>query len=263
LKRYGRWISSESRLAPVVCLLSHTTLAPEEFLNSRDASGGATPHVIKWSSVGAYCRELIRNDFDTPPEIKMLANEMQLFLKEKNMSNEFAGRDDFAAALVYLRAGEKMAHTYKSIYLHLTQMKGQFTSDQGKHDESLQYATTDRLIWGFKNLKHPDPTMYGLFFAYGIAFDPSSTFRETLPIRNDSAFILVGAEHKSSIKSMRAARSEPKSPWKFVEFNHYAAMASFRPLEELMTEPESFAARMIEWIDVEAAEINRLVLALK
>jgi len=39
------------------------------------------------------------------------------------MSHDFAGRDEFAAAIVYLRAGSRMNYTFETIYDHIKSLK--------------------------------------------------------------------------------------------------------------------------------------------
>lgn len=263
LSAYGKWIRSvrPSIFVPIVCLLTHTTKPRDAFLKGGDASGRATPHVVRWSAIGTALAIFRRVDSDASDEVKMLAAELFRFLGEQNMSNEFAGRDEFSAAIVYLRAGARMDHTFSSIYLHLKTLKGQFSTNESPHEMSLHYSTKDSLIWGWKYLIHP--TLNGLFFGYGISLDPAPTFRNASVPKYDAAFICVGAEDKRSIQSMRAVKDVPTKPWMYSDLGEWSAVISFKPLHQWMSEPETFSARMIEWIDSEADNVNEFVRELK
>ena len=262
LRRYGSWVSATKGSLPrIVCLLSHTTPPTNEFMKGGAASGGARPHFVRWSAVGACLFDIARGAVPSGAEIQMLARELHVFLTEKNMSHEFANREDFAAALLYLRSGEKMDHTFKTIFNHVSTLGGQFTSKKTLYEQYLHFATKNRLVWGWKTLAHP--TLYGLFFAYGIAYEPMSTFRDSPAPREDSAFILVGAEDKKSIHAMRIASDAHEKPWMAAEADGWTAVVSFKPLHTLMKDPEAFASNMIEWINGEVENINEFVLTLK
>jgi hypothetical protein len=103
---YGRWLIASKRNAfpGVVCLLTYLTEPNEGFIDGGKKSGGATPHIVKWSSLAATLLD-INEEFGTQQaDVITLTSELLLFLEEMNMGHEFAGRDEFAAAIVYLRA---------------------------------------------------------------------------------------------------------------------------------------------------------------
>lgn len=253
LTRYGFWIKSKKREGSpaIVCLLTHLTQPNTDFY--RERNGGASPHVAKWSGVANALRRLSKNS-QLSSEIRTLCAELNIFLAEKGMAGEFAGRDEFAAAVVYLRAGERMDHTFLTIYAHLKSLNGVFTSGASAQEMSLEYATKDSLIWGWKYLIHP--SLFGLFFAYGIALDPAGTFKNAETPIHDSVFICIGAEDKKSIASLRASQDILQKPWMYAELSNWSAVISFKPLHEFIVEPERFSQRMIEWIDSEAAYVN-------
>ncbi|HVR58363.1 MAG TPA: PD-(D/E)XK nuclease family protein [Pseudolabrys sp.] len=262
LVTYGRWIRSHKRegTPSIVCLLTHMTRPSDGFLHGGANSGGATPHVVRWSTLGRALNTL-RKDESVPLNARMLSEELSLFLGERGMSGEFAGRDEFAAAIVYLRAGDRMSHTFETIYLHLKSLNGQFTANESIHEMSLHFGTKENLIWGWKYLSHP--TLHGLFFAYGIALDPANTFKESSAPKHDAAFICVGAEDKKSMASLRSAKEIPQKPWIYTELKDWSAVISFKPLHQMMADPETFAPQMIGWIDSEVDDINSFVRKLK
>jgi hypothetical protein len=261
LATYGRWIrDSKSDFPPVVCLLTHVTPAPEGFDGGGSSSGGANPHTLTWGAVASALHELHKRREDVSADIRILARELFLFLEEKGMSSEYAGRDEFAAAILYLRAGSKMEHTFHSIYNHLKTLKGSFTAHESIYEMGLHFGTRDSLIWGWKYLNHPD--LSGLFFGFGIALDPHLTFKEAAIPDRDSIFLCVGAENKKSIQSLRAAKGDPKKPWMYAELEDWSTVICFKPLHTLMAAPETFAPRMIEWIDEVAEDVSTFVSTL-
>jgi PD-(D/E)XK nuclease superfamily len=252
LVTYGKWIRTSARsvFPPIVCLLTHTTAPPEGFSECGPKSGRATPHIARWGAIGAALADISESSEGASSSIRMFASELLSFLEEKDMSHEFAGRDEFAAAIVYLRAGVRMEHTFDSIYNHIKTLKGSFAVNSLASEYSLYFATKENLIWGWAYLTHP--ALNGLFFGYGIALDPGMTFKEAVVPKYDSVFLCVGAEDKKSIQSLRAKKDVPKKPWMYADVNDWSTIIAFRPLHTFMADPERFAPQMIEWInDVE------------
>jgi hypothetical protein len=262
LVTYGRWIreSVPSDRPAIVCLLTHLTRPPEGFKDGGEYSGKASPHIAKWQRAFEVLNELIETE-DLCLDVRTLARELRSFLGECDMSREFAGRDEFAAALVYLRAGSRMDHTFGSIYNHVKSLEGCFVKGESIHESSLLFDTEFKFIWGWKYLNHR--MLGGLFFGYGVALEPTTIFRQGAIPDSDSTFICVGAEDRRSIEALRAAKNEPKKPWTYAEIGDWAAIISFRPLHSFLLEPEAFASKMIAWIDAEARDINAFVSELK
>lgn len=262
LSRYGRWIREERRGSPIsiVCLLTHLSSAPEGFVEGKAASGGAIPHVLKWGSIGTFFNELTKSE-TTSDDIRMLAGELFSFLAENGMSHEFAGRDDYAAALVYLRSGSRMGHTFNSIYTHVKSLGGCFGKGSSIHELDLYFDTDSKLIWGWTYLTHP--TLDGLFFGYGISLDPNTTFQQGRIPSQDSLFLCVGAESNRSIQALRAAKSIPEPPWTYAEAKDWVTIISFRPLAKFMEEPLALASKAKTWIDENVTDINEFVSELR
>lgn len=262
LSTYGRWIKSSKQreFPPIVCFLSHITRPPKDFISGGDKSGGAIPHVVEWGEISAALVDLCEPSTNVSAEVCMLAAELYSFLGEKDMSREFAGEKEFAAAIVYLRAGTQMNHTFDTIFEHLKEIGGHFTSGVSIHDMSLHFETKDSLIWGWKYLGHP--TLSGVFFGYGIALEPNVTFRAAdVPTRN-SVFLCVGADDRRSIHAIRTARETPRKPWTYVEMKDWTTVISFRSLHEFMADPQSFSLQMTAWIDESKEEVNAFVSEL-
>ncbi|MBR0839114.1 PD-(D/E)XK nuclease family protein [Bradyrhizobium liaoningense] len=268
LASYGRWIKKSGALShrlAVVCLLTHLTAPPPEFMRGGEASGKATPHLVRWSSIAAILSELAVS-VDTHDDIKLLARELRRFLEENDMSTEYAGRDEFAAALVYLRAGAQMDHTFGTIFAHVKEKDGVFAKNETKNEYHLKFDTPYKLIWGWTYLS---AKVDGVLLGYGISLEPNSVFmsggissQASIPAA-DSVFICVGADSKRSIQAVRAAKNGPEKPWTYAEIGKWVAVISFRPLHDIMEKPESFAQEMIRWIDREAENINEFVAALR
>ena len=154
-----------------------------------------------------------------------------------------------------------MDHTFNSIYRHLKTLNGHFSSNESIHELSLHFETKDSLIWGWKYLAHP--TLNGLFFGYGIALQPSETFRSAGVPARDSVFLCVGAEDKKSMQALKVAKNVPERPWMYTELQEWSSVISFKPLHSFMAEPDTFAAQMIEWIEDVAGDVNGFVSELK
>jgi len=256
---YGRWIIASKRNAfpGVVCLLTYLTEPNEGFMDGDKKSGGAIPHVERWSSVAAALSDTNELFGTQQADVITLKSELFMFLEEMNMSHDFAGRDEFAAAIVYLRAGSRMNYTFETIYDHIKSLKGCFATNSSIHEESLHFDTKDSLIWGWKYLSHP--TLTGLFFGYGMALEPALTFRASSAPTRDAVFLCVGAEGTRSMQSLRAAKDIPGKPWMYVDLGDWSAVIWFKSLHSFMADPEKFAPQMIEWIDESAADVNAFV----
>jgi hypothetical protein len=268
LASYGRWIKAAARShrLAIVCLLTHLTSPPPGFMSGGEASGKATPHLVRWSSIAGLLLELAVSA-EVRDDVKLLAREFRRFLEENDMSTEYAGRDEFAAALVYLRAGAQMDHTFGSIFTHVKEKDGAFAKNETKNEYHLKFDTPYKLIWGWTYLAHAK--FDGLLFGYGISLEPNTVFtsggistQSPIPA-TDSAFICVGADNKRSIQAVRAVKSEPAKPWTYAEIGKWVAVISFKPLHDVMEKPQSFAQEMIRWIDRETDSVNQFVAALK
>jgi hypothetical protein len=262
LAMYGRWIRASA--APdqpaVVCLLSHLTSPPDGFKGGGESSGRAVPHITKWQTVYRLLREMAETE-GLEADVKVLARELATFLGESKMSGEYAGRDEFAGALVYLRAGSRMDHTFSSVYSHIKSLEGCFKKAESIREYSLKFDTEFKLIWGWAYLTHPALT--GLFFGYGITLEPNTIFRQAAIPDADSVFICLGAEDRRSIQAVRAAKDTPQKPWMFAEISDWVTVVSFKPLHTFLADPEAFAPKMIAWIDEVAVDVDDFVAKLK
>ncbi|WP_197424500.1 PD-(D/E)XK nuclease family protein [Bradyrhizobium yuanmingense] len=256
LATYGQWIVStnQSSFPAVVCLLTHIREPSEDFLDGGKKSGGATPHVLKWGLLSAILKDVAGG---LVADTTTLISELLLFLGEMNMDHDFAGRDDFAAALVYLRAGSRMDHTFDTIYQHVKKLPGCFATGSSIHEMSLHYDTKYSLIWGWKYLSHP--SLSGLFFGYGIALSPALTFAGAAAPTRDAVFLCVGAEGNRSMQALRHAKDIPEKPWTFADLGEWSAVICFKSFHSFMADPEKFAPQMIEWINEISSDVNEFV----
>lgn len=262
LSLYGGWIrnSAPRDAFSVVCLLTHLTEPPQGFADGGEVSGKAVPHVAKWAAIASLLRRLAES-IEVGDHLRMLAHEFRLFLEEAGMTMEYAGRDEFAAALVYLRAGSRMDHTFSSIFSHVKSIDGHFRRNESSREYSLKFDTEFKLIWGWSYLAHP--VLTGLFFGYGIALEPHTIFRGGAIPSTDSVFVCLGADDKRSIQAVRAAKDEPQKPWTYADISDWFTIISFKPLHSFLQEPETLASKMIDWIDGEAPDVNAFVARLK
>ncbi|WP_334384921.1 hypothetical protein [Bradyrhizobium sp. AZCC 2262] len=259
LEIYGRWItaSKPDAFPGVICLLTHLTQPNEGFLDEARRSCGAKPHVVTWGSLAAALININENIGTLQADVATLICELVLFLEEMNMSHEFAGRDEFASAFVYLRAGSRMDHTFETIYNHVKSLKGCFATGRSIHESSLYFDTKRSLIWGWNFLSHQ--TFSDLFFGYGIALAPAVTFGSASIQAPDAVFLCVGADNKRSMQSLRAAKDVPEKPWTYVDLGDWSAVICFKSLHSFMADPEQFALKMNEWIDESEASVNKFV----
>jgi len=267
LIRYGRWLQGQCPLKwpSTLCLLTHITPSPRDFL-SEGARHLYQVHskVCSWSRLGRKLDEIARSEWNDVWEIertRFLAQELFTFLRERGMTGEYAGLDEFAAAFLYLKAADKMEHTFETISVHLDSMNGVFPKLSYSYDASLWYETSNGLIWGWRCLTG---SLQNVYFGYGISKSPKQHFTGGTIPDGDSIFICVATDHKREFDILRTAATQKQKPdWTVSSIGDSIAWISFRSLSEALSNPEGFAPLMIAWIDDNKDELDRFVRDLK
>ncbi|KRQ12159.1 hypothetical protein AOQ73_04785 [Bradyrhizobium pachyrhizi] len=189
----------------------------------------------------------------------MLADELHAFLLEQEMTSESPRLEDFAAAIVYVQAGSRISNAFEEIFDHVSEKKGFFTKGSVLDDMHLDFDSEQNLIHGWKNLSAA-PLMTA-YFAYGIALQPRRSLqpdgirsKESLPIEN-SIFLCLGVTSKREMKLLEEHANNCGSGWQYFAFGANSIIATFKPLKDILMEPEAFAGTMKSWIDQAVPEI--------
>jgi hypothetical protein len=260
LSAYGMWLklkseSSVCKLA-VVCLLTHATNPPETFAEGRTDLYGSIPKVVRWSQIADNLRTLAQSS-KLPLDIRTISNELFSFLLEQNMTSEATRLEDFAAAIIYVRAGSRMSQTFGEVFDHLSELGGIFSKGAVIADSALEFDSDRSLIQGWKYLSAaPLKTAY---FGYGIALQPRrSLSNDHLPIE-DSIFLCLGVETKREIRILEEQSKLLSGAWQHLSFPSNSIAIAFKPLNAVLVRPEEFAKAMIGWIDEVLPEVAELV----
>ncbi|MDE5441090.1 hypothetical protein GWG65_06390 [Bradyrhizobium sp. CSA207] len=265
LRVYGDWLKqmavrSGQKLA-VLCLLTHVTSPPETFKEDQRDLYGSTPKVVRWSQIAAEVQAIAREG-GLPLDIRTIAREFHLFLLEQNMTTEFARFEDFAAAIVYVRSGSRISHTFEKIYDHLSELGGPFVKGFSKDDAIVDFDSEGSVIHGWKYLSAAP--LKSAYFAYGINLQPRRSLSiDSLP-DEDSIFLAVGVETKKEMQLLEARSKDFGQDWHYLSFSDYSLIVTFRPLHAALSQPEEFAGTMIAWIDQSyAAVVAKLIQSLQ
>ncbi len=263
LSAYGHWLKQKvdqgSSGFGVICLLTHTTNPPADF-TEENSYYGVVPKLTRWSAIADELRNT-SNCGTLPLDVRTIAREFFTFLTEQDMTSEFAGTEDFAAAIVYVRAGTRMSFTFEQIFEHLSTLGGSFTKGRITHDSFLEFQSEQNRILGWKYLSAPP--LKTLYFSYGIALKPGASFSGELIPTEDSAFICLGVETKKEISILESVSRDLDKSWHYVSLPDDAVVISFRPLRSVLARPEEFATLMMEWITSAAPVIGPLIAKLQ
>ncbi|MEY9590866.1 hypothetical protein ABIA06_003157 [Bradyrhizobium yuanmingense] len=196
-----------------------------------------------------------------PLDVRTIAREFYLFLLEQSMITEFARFEDFAAAIVYVKSGTRISHTFDSIFEHLNSLGGPFTKGSIKDDAALDFDSSTNAIQGWK-YRSAAP-LKSLSLMYRICLEPRRSISdETLP-EQDSIFLSLAVENKKEMNLLQANSKHLSSEWHHVVFPDYSAVMTFRPLHTAVAQPELFTETMKGWIDQSHGAMSKLIRALQ
>jgi len=255
LNRYRDWLRTKTIFGwpGLVCLLTHTTDPPADFLDwTNDA-----PHALvrRWGEIASQLRSFGKQA-DTSQIRNGLSGELLGFLVEENMAGEFAEIEDFSAAFVYLRSSAKMSHTFETIFKHIKQYGGFFAGDF-QDDYELWQDTSLNAIWGWKFLKCDG--LKDSFLGYGISLKPSLSLKGNGVPEEDSAFICLGSDNEREFSRIQDGISRLKLDWTAARGEGASAAWVFSPLSSYLAKPDVFSGKMIAWLDRARPDIERLI----
>lgn len=264
LTAYGNWLKktadASGRKLAVLCLLTHVTQPPETFTDNHKELYGANPRVVTWSQIAHELRA-IAAEGRLPLDVCTIAREFHQFLLEQNMTSEFANLEDFAAAIVYVRSGSRILHTFEKIFDHLSELGGPFVEGRIKDDEIVDFESGSNVIHGWKYLSAaPLRTAY---FTYGISLQPRRALsKDTLP-DEDSIFLGFGVETKREMQLLETMSKDLGEGWHCLSSADSSVMVTFRPLHIALAQPDQFANTMIAWIDQSHAVVTKAIRTLQ
>jgi hypothetical protein len=270
LAAYGLWLRSQAdsagRSLAVLCLLTHLTEPPDKFTEMSLDLYGSTPSVLRWSELAKWL-EASKRDIRLNQDIRTLGNELYTFLEEQDMTTEAPHLEDFAAAIVYVKAGTRIASAYEEIFDHLSSLDGIFSTGSVLADLPLHFDSEQNLIQGWKYLSALP--LRSAYFAYGIALQPKRSLQpegilaqDRLPAE-DSLFISLGVDNRREMRLLEEHAGKAGQSWQYLPFGDGSILASFRPLKTILAEPESFSNTMRNWIDEAFPNIVAVVTAMR
>lgn len=128
LRGYADWLKVASDgcdLRPGMVFVTHLTPPPEDFEDGYpvDHYHGFSRRRLSW---GEFAKKLLELAIDLPTDhhASALAEALQAYLKENNMSSEFPDMTAFAAAQVYLAQAERLEGLVDRMWTHARRIAG-------------------------------------------------------------------------------------------------------------------------------------------
>lgn len=270
LQHYGQWLKRQSdengRNVAVICLLTHLTPPPQDFTEPSSTAYGAAPKLLRWSEVAAELK-VLSGDERLRWDIRILAEELHMFLLEQDMTSETPRLEDFAAAIIFVKAGSRISKAFEDVFEHVSGLKGVFPRGSIPDDLPLAFDSDQNLMHGWKYLSaSPLKTIY---FSYGIALKPNRSLtpdgalsKQNLP-HEDSIFLCLGVETNKEMKLLEEHSKGLGPDWKYISFDDNSIVVTFRPLNSILIEPESFAGKMNAWIDEAVPQLLPLITTMQ
>ncbi|MGY3370219.1 hypothetical protein ACVWZL_007344 [Bradyrhizobium sp. GM2.4] len=270
LQNYSQWLKRQSDESggnvAVICLLNHLTPPPKDFIEPSSNHYEATPKLLRWSQVAAELKSLSGDD-KLPLDVRTLAEELYLFLLEQDMTSESPRLEDFAAAIIFVKAGSRISKAFEDVFEHVSGLRGVFPRGSIPDDLPLAFDSEQNLMHGWKYLSAPP--LKTIYFAYGIALQPNRSLapdgalsKQNIP-HEDSIFLCLGVEEGKEMKLLEEHSRALGPNWKHISFADNSIVATFRPLKTILVEPESFAGTMNAWIDEAVPQLLPLIAIMQ
>lgn len=270
LHGYGHWLKRQADEndgnLTIICLLTHLTPPPKGFIEPGSDAYGATPKLVRWYQVAAELKALSCDD-RLRLDVRTLAEELYLFLLEQDMTSESPRLEDFAAAIVFIKAGSRISKAFEDVFEHVSGLRGVFPRGSISDDLPLAFDSEQNLMHGWKYLSAPP--LETIYFAYGIALQPNRSLtpdgplsKQNLP-HDDSIFLCLGVETTKEMKLLEEQSKILGPDWKHISFSDNSIVATFKPLKTILVEPESFAGIMNAWIDETVPQLLPVIATMQ
>lgn len=171
LKDYGNWLSSVNEHSGLI-LLTHSTSAPPDFLDSMSDYGVSFRNVISWQRIYNYLSQLLSKDNNL-----CTTKDFINFLEEQGMATEAPTHLDFSALDIFVEGpGMKIGNAMKTTRENLEKRYPNGIKWRSEEKFLCNYFYTidydAKVVWSWAMLDHDEYSYLG----WGIVFP-----RETGP----------------------------------------------------------------------------------
>jgi hypothetical protein len=118
LTTYCRWLAEKAAIpsACAVLLITGTTSFPDGYHREDGKYAVDCRGQITWAALGRWLNKVLLSDEDRESAWKQLAQELVVFLGEKNLSSEIFTASDLSAAHLFLPTKERWNATFSTIW---------------------------------------------------------------------------------------------------------------------------------------------------
>jgi len=241
LATYGRWLagSRASEWPGALALLTHTTAAPDGFLDPREGLYGVPiRRVVNWHDVCAYLRKLAAGG--GTEAWCVLSAELVGFLVHNGLGADVINMNDLAAAQVFLPSASRFEETFRRVYAGLETIRRDIFIRSAYNAPA--YDAERGMIWDFCYFQ---PRITGnrpkWYFGWGIRFpassDPLRAAAGDLPLQ-PHLFCEIGDDDGD------VAEPAQTSGWLWRDGRAFRA----KPVHEVSPEPSAFATEFASWV---------------
>ena len=246
LETYCRWIGEQALdgWKGAVVLLTHSTPAPDGFLENQTLFSCEHRSVVRWSDLTRLIARLAAEQTDDQTRWTLFAYELISFLKERNMSEELMTSNDLAALNVFLPSTDRIEATVNHVWLGLRPLWRPFCQQTA---QTVVYSTDYGCIWAFRYLKFVGLTVNGSF-NFGIRFPQITKLRKSSS-GNGLPYIFVELEDANALAIPR-----PSEDWTFDEEDNVWTAA--RQIHTLPVDADRWAAEALTWAEARTKELT-------
>ena len=245
LATYCRWIGNHAfdGWAGAVVLLTHSTPAPDGFVENRTLFECEHRCVMRWSDLSRLFARFLDDQEDDQAPWRTFAHEFVSFLKEQNMAEELMTANDLSALNVFLPKTDRIEATVNYVWLGLQPLWRPFCQ---QIDQTIVYSTDYGCVWAFRYLKHTGLTRYGSF-SFGIRFPQITQVRKS-SAGSGFPYIFIELEDANAL-----AISQPGDNWIFDEEDK--VWTATRPVHTLPIDADLWAAEALTWAEARTKEL--------
>lgn len=195
LVTYGRWLADVPKPKDwpgVLCVLTHASQPPSDFIPANTARYGAVPYLQLWRSLhGEITKTIGLTEFGPDlPAWRFIGQELRSFLEVNSMTSSDLNPIDISSINVSMSPLRKVTSVFSEIGAELLQ---RFPDKFVRRGQSNIVELENSRVWGWTYFQGPEK----MYLAYGIYFSPVVGQMSTAipPLADqEQAFLVVGSD---------------------------------------------------------------------
>ena len=195
LETYGRWLGGREKPGNwpgVLCVLTHISQPPNDFIPSNIQQYGSVPYLQFWRSVHGELNRLVGTSSDQTNLVawKFVGQELAAFLGENAMDSSDLKSVEISSLNISMAPLRKIDSIFSEVGAELLQ---RFPGTFVRRGQSSRFELQHSRVWGWTYFNKPEK----MYIGYGIYFSPiEGEFATAVPPISDQehAFLIVGSE---------------------------------------------------------------------